>query len=77
MISKKNRIDFRRNKETQSQKIRLYECNNSKKTEIFASETKNSRTVVYLSETVHKVREFEVATKILLFFYTNVASFNY
>ena len=42
------------------------------KTEIFVSETKNSRTVVYESETVHKVREFKVATKIFLFFNYNL-----
>ena len=39
-----------------------------KKTERFVSETRNSRAVVYVSETVHEAREFKVATKIFLFF---------
>lgn len=42
----------------------------SKKTEIFVSETKNSRAVVYASEMAHEAREFEVVTKIFLFFIT-------
>ena len=45
------------------------EFKDRKKTEIFVSETKNSRAVVYESETVHEAREFEVATKIFLFVY--------
>ena len=44
-----------------------------KKTEIVVSETKNFRAVVYTSETVHKARKFEVATKIFLFFILKLA----
>jgi len=48
------------------------EYKDRKKTEIFVSETKNFRAVVYVSETVHEARKFEVVTKIFLFFCINV-----
>lgn len=48
----------------------------AKKLKVLSVRQKNSRAIVYVSETVHEAREFEVATKNFSVFYNDVAKLN-